>query len=180
MGRTFSSNADEFGVGDSGASESMNADATRFPRLRAVASRGSGESADGKFILVVGYGRPCLRVDQEDGIDKGGTQQLTREGAANVPDGGSHNLVSAKALARSLNTPMRVYPPAAVDRSRHGTKPLTFKTLRPDSCLRSRLAGAPSPGGSGRRPSQRSIEVTTRCKKKHTRYYVVESSFRAS
>ena len=127
--------ADEFWAGDSGASESMTADDTGFEDYERAPPGDRVESAGGKFLPVAGYGRLSLLVDQGNGNFRSETQQLTLERVAHVPELGHHNLISAKALAKTLDAPMRVYPAAAVTRPRHGGKSLTFKTLRRDNGL---------------------------------------------
>lgn len=54
---------------------------------------------------------------------------MVLERVAHVPDLGHHNLVSAKALAKTLDVPMRLHPAATVCQPRHGGKPLIVKIL---------------------------------------------------
>ena len=94
------------------------------------------ESAGGKFLPVACYGRLRLLVDQGNGKFRSETQRLTLERVAHVPGLGHPNLISAKALAKTLDAPMRVYPAAAVIQPRHGGgKSLISKTLRRDNGL---------------------------------------------
>ena len=52
---------------------------------------------------------------------------------AHVPKIGHHNLLSAKRLTTAFDAPMRVYPAAAIVRSRFGHKTLGFRSLRPET-----------------------------------------------
>ena len=51
------------------------------------------ESAGGAFLLVVGYGRLRLLVDQNNDTFKGATRELTLDRVAHVPKLGRHNLL---------------------------------------------------------------------------------------
>ena len=127
--------AGEYWVDDSGATESMTADPVGFEGYEPAPPEDQVESADGKILPVAGYGRLRLLVDQGDGSFLGETQKLTLERVVHMPGLGKHNLISAKALAKMLDAPMRVYPAAAVIQPRHGGKSLVFRTLRPGNGL---------------------------------------------
>ena len=91
------------------------------------------ESAGGVFLPVAEYGRLRLLMDQDKGIFKGATRELTLDRVAHVPKLGRHNLLSTKRQTTAFDAPMRVYPAAATIRPRFDRKTLVFRSLRPET-----------------------------------------------
>lgn len=106
--------ADGFWIDDSGASESITADATGFESYERTSLGKRVKSADGKLPPAVGYGPLHLLVNQENGTFQGETQQLALERAAHVPGMGHHSLIPVKALAKALDASMHIYPRGAM------------------------------------------------------------------
>ena len=74
-------------------------------------------------------------MEQDNGIFKGATRELTLDRVAHVPKLGHHNLLSTKRLTTAFDAPMRVYPAAATIRPRFDRKMLVFSSLRPETGL---------------------------------------------
>ena len=74
-------------------------------------------------------------MDQDNGIFKGATRELTLECVAHVPKVGRHNVLSTKRLTTAFDAPMRVYLAATTIRPRFGRKTLVFRSLRPETGL---------------------------------------------
>ena len=89
------------------------------------------ESAGGVFVPLAGYGRLRLLVDQDNGIFKGATRDLTLDRVAHISKLGRHNPLSSKRLTTAFDAPMRVYPATATIRPRFSRKTLVFRSLHP-------------------------------------------------
>ena len=120
---------DEYWVEHSGATENMTQNSSNLKITRPPGDE--IESARGGFIPVARYGRLRLLMDQNNGIFKGATRELTLDRVAHVPKLGCHNLLSTKRLTTAFDAPMRVYPAAANIRPCFGRKTLVFRCLLP-------------------------------------------------
>ena len=124
---------DEYCVADSGATENMTQDSSHNEDYTPTPLGDEIESAGGVFLLVAGYGRLRLLLDQDNGTFKGATRELTVDHVVHVPKLGHHYLLSTKRLTTVFDAPMRVYPAAATIRPRFGRKTLVFRSLRPET-----------------------------------------------
>lgn len=68
------------------------------------------EGAGGAHLLIAGYGRLRLQVDQEAGDVRGPAHELAVERVAYVPNLRQHNLLLVKKLTQSFDAPMQFYP----------------------------------------------------------------------
>ena len=118
---------------DSGPTENMTQDLSHLEDYTPPPAGNEVESAGGVFLPVVGYGRLRLLMDQDKGIFKGATGELTLDRVAHVPNLGRHNLLSIKRQTIAFGAPMRVYPATATIRPRFGRKTLIFRSLRPEN-----------------------------------------------
>lgn len=120
----------QFSVDGSVASESVTADATGFVSHQRASPTDEVESADGKPLLVEGFGRRHLPVHQEDGPFQGETQHLMLERVDHVLGQGHRYLISAKALTKAMGAPLSIYPEVTAIQHEHGDESLIFTTLR--------------------------------------------------
>ena len=122
-------------MADSGATDNMTQDSSNLKDYTLAPVGDEVESAGGVFLPVVGYGRLRLLVEQDNGIFKGVTRELSFDRVAHVPKLGYHNLLSTKRLITAFDAPMRNYPAAATIRPRLGRKMIVFRSLRPETGL---------------------------------------------
>ena len=72
-------------MADSGATKNIAQDSSHREDYTLVPPGDEVESTGGVFLLVPGYGRLRLLVDQDDGTFKGATRELTLDRVAHVP-----------------------------------------------------------------------------------------------
>ena len=76
---------DECWVAESGAIENMTQDSSNLKDYKPPPPGDEVESAGGVFLLVAGYGRLRLLMDQDNGTFKGVTRELTLDRVDHVP-----------------------------------------------------------------------------------------------
>ena len=101
-------------ISDSGATERMTPDPTRFERYETASPGRTAEMGDGTFLPVAGYEELRLKIEQDD-ADGSQTRDLMLTRQAHVP-GLTHNLLSAAQLSATFEHPIQLSPQAAVFR----------------------------------------------------------------
>ena len=123
-------------MADSNATKNMTQDSSHLEDYTPPPPGEEIESAGGVFVPVTEYGRLRLLMDQDNGIFKGATHEVTLNRIAHVPKLGRHNLFFTKRLiTTAFDAPMRVYQAVATIRPRFGRKMLVFRSLRPETGL---------------------------------------------